>query len=113
MTYLEDRPWGSFNVLLDASDFKVKVLRVHSNGILSLQSHEYRDEHWVVVQGEGRVVQGDEVLEVRRGSYVYVPRGLKHRIMNPYSSTLVLVEVQTGEYLGEDDIVRFEDQYGR
>ncbi len=109
----EHRPWGSFEVLRDTPRFKSKILRVAPGQRLSYQSHAHRSEHWVVVAGEPEVVLDGEVLRPRAGEAVYIPRGAKHRIRNPGSEPVEIVEVQLGTYFGEDDIVRYEDDYER
>lgn len=91
----------------------MKRIVVHPGGTLSLQSHHHRAEHWVVVEGTARVTIGDEVTLVSENQSVYVPLGAKHRLENPGKVAMVLIEVQTGAYLGEDDIVRYEDIYIR
>lgn len=108
-----ERPWGSYTVLDDDEGHKVKRLVVAPGRRLSYQSHEKRSEHWFVVGGEGAVTLEGEVLPVHSGSAVDVPRGAKHRIENTGDAELVLIEVQHGEYFGEDDIVRYEDDFGR
>jgi len=108
------RPWGRFTVLLDRPNFKLKELIVKPGQCLSLQSHEQRNEFWVVIMGEG-IVQLDEVeMEVKYNSSVFIPKGTKHRLTNTSKkSYLGLIEVQTGSYFGEDDIERYEDKYNR
>jgi len=107
------RPWGSFEGLGEGEGFQVKRIVVHPGESLSLQLHHQRAEHWVVVQGSAEVTRDDEVFVLAAGESTYIPLGAKHRLHNPNSQDLVLVEVQCGGYLGEDDIVRFEDLYGR
>lgn len=107
------RPWGTYTVLEDGPGFKMKRIEVKPGARLSLQMHHYRSEHWIVVQGEAIVVNGDSELTVRENESTYIPAGHKHRLENRTSENLVLIEVQCGNYLGEDDIVRFEDNYGR
>ncbi len=109
----ENRPWGSFAVLSNATDCKVKRITVHPGHRLSLQRHRRRDEHWFVVKGKGLVTLGDRSVAVKVGSSVNISRGCFHRIKNTSKSNLVLVEIQTGDYFGEDDIERVEDDYGR
>jgi mannose-1-phosphate guanylyltransferase/mannose-6-phosphate isomerase len=109
----EHRPWGSFEVLRDTDDFKSKILRVAPRQRLSYQSHQHRSEHWVVVKGNPEVVLDGEVLRPRPGEAVYIPRGARHRIANPTDDWVEIVEVQLGTYFGEDDIVRYEDDYDR
>lgn len=107
------RPWGSFETV-DAGDrFQVKRLTVRSGAKLSLQKHAHRSEHWVVVQGTAQVVRGDQEFILQENESVYIPVGTVHRLANPGEETLHVVEVQIGSYLGEDDIVRIEDTYGR
>ena len=107
------RPWGSFTVLEDASDCKVKRLTVKPGGILSLQRHRRRSEHWTVVQGTATVRVGDEEMQLQRNQSVYIPMNSLHRLENRTGEDLHLIEVQCGDYFGEDDIERLEDAYGR
>jgi len=107
------RPWGSYDSLDGAPGFQVKRLTVLPGAVLSLQLHHRRAEHWVVVSGTARITRDDEVFELAVGGHTFIPRGAKHRIENPGTGTLRIIEVQVGDYLGEDDIVRFEDRYGR
>jgi mannose-1-phosphate guanylyltransferase/mannose-6-phosphate isomerase len=99
---------------VDSGDrFQVKRLIVNPGAVLSLQMHHHRAEHWVVVQGTARVTRNDEVFLVRENESTFIPQGAVHRIENPGKVPLHIIEVQSGSYLGEDDIVRFEDNYGR
>jgi mannose-1-phosphate guanylyltransferase/mannose-6-phosphate isomerase len=107
------RPWGSYTVLGEGSDYKIKRIVVNPGQILSLQMHHHRSEHWVVVSGTAKVTIGNEVKMVCEDESVFVPQSVKHRMENPGQIPLVLIEVQSGRYLGEDDIVRYEDMYGR
>lgn len=112
--FLSDhRPWGMFETLALSDRFQVKKIVVKPGGILSLQSHVHRSEHWIVVSGTARVTIGEEVQLVTENQSVYIPLGAKHRMENPGKLPMVLIEVQTGSYLGEDDIVRYEDIYSR
>ncbi|PZN28528.1 MAG: mannose-1-phosphate guanylyltransferase/mannose-6-phosphate isomerase [Proteobacteria bacterium] len=107
------RPWGSYDSI-DAGDrFQVKRLCIKPGATLSLQLHHHRAEHWVVVSGTARITRGDEVFLLEENQSTYIPIGVRHRIENPGKIMLHIIEVQSGSYLGEDDIVRFEDQYGR
>ena len=107
------RPWGNYDSV-DASDgFQVKRITVNPGSSLSLQKHHHRAEHWIVVAGTAEVTCGDEVFEVSRNESTYIPIGEKHRLRNPGTVPLQIIEVQSGDYLGEDDIVRFDDDYGR
>lgn len=107
------RPWGTYTVLEEGERFKIKRIEVKPGASLSLQMHHHRSEHWIIVQGTARVVNGEAHLLVRTNESTYIPAGHKHRLENPGLLPLVMIEVQSGEYLGEDDIVRFEDNYGR
>jgi len=107
------RPWGYYETLDGGHRFQVKRLMVKSGHSLSLQMHHHRAEHWVVVSGTARVTRGEEVLMISENQSTYIPLGVKHRLENPGKVALHVIEVQSGGYLGEDDIVRFGDQYGR
>ena len=107
------RPWGSYDSLDNGERFQVKRLVVRPGGVLSLQLHHHRAEHWVVVSGTARITRGEEVFLLEENQSTYIPIGVRHRIENPGKIPLHIIEVQSGGYLGEDDIVRFEDQYGR
>jgi mannose-1-phosphate guanylyltransferase / mannose-6-phosphate isomerase len=107
------RPWGTYTVLQEGVGFKLKRIEVKPSTRLSLQSHEHRSEHWVVVCGKALVTNGDDQIELTINQSTYIPLGNKHRLENPGAEQLILIEVQCGNYLGEDDIVRYEDVYGR
>lgn len=107
------RPWGTYTVLEEGERFKLKRIVVKPGASLSLQMHYHRSEHWVVVDGTARVTNGDAELLVRTNESTYIPAGHKHRLENPGVTDLIIIEVQSGSYLGEDDIVRFNDAYGR
>ena len=107
------RPWGSYDSLENAVGYQVKRLTVLPGAILSLQLHQRRAEHWVVVAGVARITLDDEVFDLEVNQHTFIPVGARHRIENPGSELLHIIEVQVGDYLGEDDIVRFEDKYGR
>ncbi len=109
----EQRPWGSFQVLHEGKGFKVKEIIVTPGGRLSLQSHKHRAEHWVVVAGTAKVTVDDQVLLLEPNQSVHIPLGARHRMENPGAVPMHLIEVQCGDYLGEDDIIRYEDVYGR
>ncbi|WP_349294659.1 mannose-1-phosphate guanylyltransferase/mannose-6-phosphate isomerase (plasmid) [Thioclava sp. 'Guangxiensis'] len=110
---MDHRPWGWFESLVVGNRFQVKRIHVHPGAALSLQSHFHRSEHWIVVEGTARVTCDDEVRLVTENQSVYIPLGSKHRMENPGKVPMVLIEVQTGSYVGEDDIVRYEDVYAR
>jgi mannose-1-phosphate guanylyltransferase/mannose-6-phosphate isomerase len=107
------RPWGSYDSLESRAGYQVKRLAVLPGAVLSLQLHHRRAEHWVVVNGVARITRDDEVFELGRNQYAFIPLGARHRIENPGKTLLEIIEVQVGDYLGEDDIVRLEDRYGR
>ena len=110
---LDHRPWGWFESLVIGDRFQVKRIVVHPGEALSLQSHHHRSEHWIVVEGTARVTVDDTVTLVTENQSVYIPLGAVHRMENPGKVAMVLIEVQTGSYLGEDDIIRYEDVYAR
>jgi len=107
------RPWGTYTVLEDHPGFKIKRIEVKPGGKLSLQMHHHRSEHWIVVKGRAHIVNGEQNIVLDANQSTYIPAGHKHRLENPTDTDLVMIEVQCGPYLGEDDIVRFEDTYGR
>ncbi|MBI1889892.1 MAG: mannose-1-phosphate guanylyltransferase/mannose-6-phosphate isomerase [Burkholderiales bacterium] len=107
------RPWGTYTVIEQGDRFKIKRIEVKPGASLSLQMHHHRSEHWVVVSGQAKVVNGDQEFFVNTNESTFIPAGHKHRLENPGQVELVMIEVQCGDYLGEDDIVRFEDHYGR
>ncbi len=107
------RPWGSYDSIDAGERFQVKRLVVRPGGVLSLQMHHHRAEHWVVVSGTAQITRGEETFLLEENQSTYIPVGVRHRIANPGRIPLHIVEVQSGGYLGEDDIVRFEDRYGR
>lgn len=109
----ELRPWGSFTVLEEGRGYKIKRIEVKPGHRLSLQMHHHRSEHWIVIAGIAKVIRGDEELMLSPNESTYVPRFTSHRLANPGKVPLVLIEVQNGEYLGEDDIVRYDDDYAR
>ena len=107
------RPWGSYDSVDVGDGFQVKRIKVKPGAALSLQSHKQRAEHWIIVRGVARVTNGDAVFDLHANESTYIPIGAKHRLENPGDEVLQLIEVQSGDYLGEDDIVRYEDVYGR
>ncbi|NET31096.1 MAG: cupin domain-containing protein [Cyanothece sp. SIO1E1] len=109
----ELRPWGAFTVLEEARGYKIKRIEVKPGHRLSLQMHHHRSEHWIVVSGTAKVVCGDQEIILCSNQSTYVPSCTNHRLENCGVIPLVLIEVQNGEYLGEDDIVRFQDDYAR
>jgi mannose-6-phosphate isomerase len=113
MTLKNKRPWGYFEVLLEAPDHKVKRIIVEPGGCLSLQLHHLRSEHWFVVAGFGVAIVDGKNKSLHAGSSLDIPKKAKHRVQNSSDENLIIIEVQTGEYCGDDDIERFEDKYGR
>ena len=107
------RPWGTYTVLEEGRQYKIKRIVVKQGASLSLQMHHHRSEHWIVVSGMARIVNGETETLLRPNESTYIAAGHQHRLENPGVLPLVMIEVQSGEYLGEDDIVRFADNYGR
>lgn len=108
-----ERPWGRYEVLQEGATYKVKSIHVNPGKRLSYQRHQKRSEHWYVTDGIGEVTLDGKVQVVSRGSIIEIPQGMLHRISNTENSELILIEVQTGSYFGEDDIERVEDDFGR
>lgn len=109
----DHRPWGYYEVLSDVTLYKVKKIILYPHKRLSLQRHRQRAEHWFVVSGSGRVTLDGKDTELNAGMAIDIPYGALHRIMNVGNEDLTFIEIQTGDYFGEDDIERFEDDYGR
>lgn len=109
----EYRPWGYFTILEEKDNYKVKKLFVNPGQRLSLQLHHHRDEQWIIVKGCANLVCGESSKIYHTGESIAIPRGILHRIENNSDSPVIIIEVQNGEYLGEDDIVRFQDDYSR
>jgi mannose-1-phosphate guanylyltransferase / mannose-6-phosphate isomerase len=107
------RPWGTYTVLEEGPGYKIKRIVVKPKASLSLQMHHKRSEHWVVISGDAQVINGEQELLIHSNQSTFIPAGNKHRLANPGTADLVIIEVQSGSYLGEDDIVRFDDVYGR
>ena len=113
MMETEERPWGKFSVLREGTGYKVKCIEVTPGSKLSLQKHFHRAEHWVVVRGSALVEVDNKQILLHENQSTYIPVGSVHRLSNPGTIPLQIIEVQSGAYLGEDDIVRLEDSYGR
>jgi len=109
----EYRPWGDFEILRDTPDFKSKVIHVLPGQRLSYQSHAKRAEHWIIIRGQAEVTLNDQVFRPKAGEHIFIPQGAKHRMSNPGTELVEFVEVQVGTYFGEDDIVRYQDDYRR
>ena len=107
------RPWGSYTILEEGPGFKIKAIEVKSGASLSLQKHQHRSEHWVVISGTAEVTNCDTMITLQPNESTFIPAGFTHRLHNPEIFPLTLIEVQTGDYLGEDDIIRYSDDYGR
>ena len=107
------RPWGSYDSIDNGVRYQVKRLSVNPGASMSLQMHHHRSEHWIVVSGTAEVLNDERRILVRVNESTFIPAGHKHRLANPGIVPLIMIEVQSGEYLGEDDIVRFDDVYGR
>ena len=107
------RPWGNYTTIEEGSGWKVKIIEVKPNSSLSLQMHNHRAEHWIVVKGKAQVEIADNKFLLKENQSTFIPLGAKHRLSNPTEEILSLIEVQSGNYLGEDDIIRFKDYYGR
>lgn len=109
-----NRPWGFYKTTFINEYSQSKVIKVNPRGVLSLQEHKRREEYWVVINGVGEVTVGESVKKVEAGNFVYIPKGCKHRLENTsYTKSLMIAEVQLGDYFGEDDIIRYDDAYGR
>ena len=109
----DNRPWGKWEVLDAADEFCVKKITVKPGAKLSLQSHNFRAEHWIIVKGKALVTLGDDKLIKKQNDAIYIPEKTKHRIQNDSADVLEFIEVQTGDNLDENDIIRYEDSYGR
>lgn len=107
------RPWGNYTVLDVAEHFKIKRIEVKPGASLSLQTHRHRSEHWVVIEGRAKVINDQDELLIDKNESTFIQAGHRHRLSNPFETRLVIIEVQTGEYVGEDDIIRHDDIYGR
>ena len=107
------RPWGSFLSIEEDNNWKIKKIEVNPGASLSLQMHFHRSEHWVVVNGKAKIEIDNIEKIIGPNESAYIPLGVKHRLSNPTKSTLILIEIQSGSYLGEDDIKRLDDTYGR
>lgn len=111
---VSNRPWGFYKSTLLAEHVQSKIITVFPREELSLQKHKRREEHWIVIRGEGQIILEDSVIVAEQGRYVYIPKGCKHKVINTSSQkNLIFAEVQLGDYFGEDDIIRYEDKYGR
>lgn len=110
---IEIRPWGSFEILFENKSCKIKRIKVNPGGRLSYQYHKKRSEAWTIIQGNAIVTLDGNEIKNKKGDTITIPKGAKHRVQNNKNEVLVFIEVQTGEYFGEDDIVRIKDDYGR
>jgi mannose-6-phosphate isomerase-like protein (cupin superfamily) len=108
-----DRPWGSYTILNQGKGYKIKIVEVVPHKRLSLQKHKHRSEHWVVVEGEAKVILGEKAFSLKENESTYIPKEGLHRLENPLEKPLRIIEVQCGGYVEEDDIQRFDDDHGR
>ena len=113
MKSIVSKPWGSYQVLEKGSKYSIKRIIVNTGGILSLQSHLHRSEHWVVVQGTAEVTLNDDIIILKTNGNIFIPQNFKHRLANKENKTLVVIEVWLGDILDENDIIRYEDIYDR
>ncbi len=113
VTRFDERPWGNYRIIDAGQDFQVKRIEVKPGKRLSYQTHKHRSEHWYVVSGEARVTLNDKEIILKKGEAVDIAIGAAHRVENPGQELLIFIEVQQGDYVGEDDIVRIEDDFGR
>tara|TARA_R110000744_G_scaffold30351_2_gene71906 strand:- start:8458 stop:8814 length:357 start_codon:yes stop_codon:yes gene_type:complete len=113
MNYIEERPWGNFEILLDSKDCKVKQITVKPSGRLSYQYHNHRSEVWTIVSGVATVTLDGKISHYIYGETILIPRGVLHRVENKDLDDLIFIEVQHGSYFGEDDIIRIKDDYNR
>ncbi len=111
--FIGERPWGKYEVLIEKARYKVKKILVSPNSRLSLQSHYHRSEHWVVVHGVAKIYINDKEIFLKENESAFIPACTKHRLENIGKIDLEIIEVQTGSYVGEDDIIRYEDDYDR
>ncbi|MDD3150462.1 MAG: phosphomannose isomerase type II C-terminal cupin domain [Candidatus Gastranaerophilales bacterium] len=111
--YTEERPWGNFTILEESKGFKIKKIEIKPQQRLSLQFHKHRSEHWVVVSGKGLVTKDKETILLEKGEHISIPKECVHRMTNNNDEKVVFIEIQNGDYLGEDDIIRLEDDYKR
>jgi len=107
------RPWGEYKILEEGSGFQVKKLTINAKSSISLQSHNKRSEHWTVINGAPIVTNGNNKTTLMKNESIYIPKNAKHRIENPNDGIVEIIEVQVGDYIEEDDIIRYEDQYNR
>ena len=113
MNNSENRPWGEYTVLLDGDVCKVKTITIRAGESPSYQYHHKRNEHWIIIRGHGKLTINDQKKVVKEGDYVFINKLDKHQLVNDSDEDIVFIEIQTGEYFGEDDIVRIDDKYGR
>ena len=113
MKSIVSKPWGTFQVIEESDQYTLKKLIVKKDGKLSLQSHNHRSEHWIVVQGEGKMTLNNKILILKENENIYIPLGAKHRIENKEEIDLIIIEVWYGDILDEEDIIRYEDIYDR
>lgn len=108
-----NKPWGTYQTLYSESNYLIKKIVVNSNCKLSLQSHNYRSEYWTVIYGTGQCVIGDTIINISEGINIFIPQNVKHRLINNSNDKLIIVEIQKGNIISEEDIIRYEDDYNR
>ena len=113
MTSIVLKPWGSYEILSKGNKYRIKKLTIKPGGILSLQSHNYRSEHWVVIEGKAEITLGKKIINLQSNDSIFIPKEVKHRISNKDQSNLIIIEVWHGNTLEEEDIVRYQDIYNR
>ena len=113
MNYIVEKPWGSFEILKSGKNFLLKKILVKPGGILSLQSHDHRSEHWIVAQGEAEVTIDNKIVNLKENENIFIPKGSIHRLANNNNDNLIVIEMWYGEKLNENDIKRYEDIYNR
>ena len=113
MVPIVSKPWGSYQVILESVNYTIKKIVVKPGGMLSLQSHKHRSEHWIIVQGIADITLEDKYLEIKENENIFIPTNAKHRLANKQSEDLVVIEIWYGDHLDEEDIIRYEDIYNR
>ena len=113
MNSITEKPWGSFEILKSGKNFLLKKIYVKPGGVLSLQSHEYRSEHWIVAEGNAEVTVNDKIINLKENESIFIPKGAIHRMANKTDISLVIIEMWYGEKLDENDLKRYEDIYNR
>jgi len=108
-----NRPWGFYKSTILTTHAQSKIITIFPKSELSLQEHKKREEHWIIIKGNGSAILGESLMDIYPGKYIYIPKGCKHQIINNSDDNILFCEVQLGDYFGEDDIIRYADKYGR